>query len=460
MTKSAVKTSVRQRSAYRCEECGLIAARWMGRCPECRAWGSLAAAHRLQPVSGGAVAAPALPIGRVDAHLARPAPTGVSELDRVLGGGIVPGAVVLVAGEPGIGKSTLLLDVAARVARAGRRALVVTGEESAGQVRMRADRVDAVHPELFLAAETELAAVLAHVDSVEPAVLVVDSVQTIAAPEIDGTPGGVSQVRHVAAALIAVAKQRGISVLLVGHVTKDGAIAGPRALEHLVDVVVQFEGERGSRLRLLRAHKNRFGPTDEIGCFEIDAAGIRGVSDPSGLFLSRHGSPVPGTCVTVAIEGRRPLLVEVQALVAATPLASPRRATAGVDPSRLAMVLAVLERRAGVQVANRDVYAATVGGVRLADPAADLAIAVALASSSRDVPCPPAVVAVGEVGLAGELRPVRGLPLRLAEAARLGFRRALVPAGSPDPPGPITAIAVSTIGEALDALHRQGPLSP
>lgn len=406
------------------------------------------------------MAAPALPIGRVDAQLARPVPTGVSELDRVLGGGIVPGAVVLVAGEPGIGKSTLLLDVAARVARAGRRALVVTGEESAGQVRMRADRVDAVHPELFLAAETELAAVLAHVDSVEPAVLVVDSVQTIAAPEIDGTPGGVSQVRHVATALIGVAKQRGISVLLVGHVTKDGAIAGPRALEHLVDVVVQFEGERGSRLRLLRAHKNRFGPTDEIGCFEIDATGIRGVADPSGLFLSRHGSPVPGTCVTVAIEGRRPLLVEVQALVAATPPASPRRATAGVDPSRLAMVLAVLERRAGVQVANRDVYAATVGGVRLADPAADLAIAVALASSSRDAPCPPAVVAVGEVGLAGELRPVRGLPLRLAEAARLGFRRALVPAGSPDPPGPITAIAVSTIGEALEALRRPRQLSP
>ena len=407
---------------------------------------------RTRPVLAGV--APPRRIGEVDIERAAARPTGVPEFDRVLGGGLAPGAVVLVAGEPGIGKSTLLLDVAARAAREGRDVLYVSAEESAAAVRLRAERIGAVAPSLFLAAETDLGTILGQVEHVAPDLLVVDSVQTVASSETDGAAGNVSQVREVAACLIQVAKSRGIAVLLVGHVTKDGSIAGPRVLEHVVDVVVQFEGERHSRLRMVRAVKNRYGPTDEVGCFDLHDAGIEGLPDPSGLFLSARDAAAPGTCVTVALEGRRPLVAEVQSLVAASKLPVPRRTTHGLDASRVAMVVAVLERRARIPLASSDAYVATVGGVRLTEPAADLAVALAAASSVLDEPLPPDAVAIGEVGLAGELRPVGGMPRRLAEAARLGFRSAVVPraarggAGGLLPSG-LEVIEAATLSDAV-----------
>jgi DNA repair protein RadA/Sms len=406
----------------------------------------------LRAVTAGAVTAPARPIAEVSVEAARARPTGVTELDRVLGGGLVPGAVLLLAGEPGVGKSTLLLEVAQRYASGCGPALVVTGEESAAQVRLRAERLDALHPSLYLAAETDLSAVLAHLDAVVPGLLIVDSVQTIASSGVDGSAGGVTQVRAVASALIAVAKERGIAVILVGHVTKDGAIAGPRVLEHLVDVVLHFEGDRHSTLRLVRAIKNRYGAADEVGCFEMHDKGIRGLADPSGLFLTERAEPVPGTCLSVTVEGRRPLMTEVQALVGASALATPRRAVSGLDSARVAMVLAVVERRGRIRLGDRDVFAATVGGVRVTEPAADLAIALAVASASRDTPLPPGLVAVGEVGLSGDVRRVSAVGRRLAEAARLGYKRALVPPGCDAPPQGMAVTEVSDLGAALRSL--------
>jgi len=451
----------RDRPAYRCAECGHTPPRWVGRCPECQAWGSVAevgaAPVGLRPltaaVSAGTVTTPARPIAEIDVEAARARPTGVGELDRVLGGGLVPGAVLLLAGEPGVGKSTLLLEVARHYA-AGGTALVVTGEESAAQVRLRAERTGALHPRLYLAAETDLAAVLGHVETVDPGLLVVDSVQTIASPAADGSAGGVTQVRAVAAALIAAAKSRNMATVLVGHVTKDGAIAGPRVLEHLVDVVLQFEGDRHSTLRLVRATKNRYGPADEVGCFELTDGGIDGLPDPSGLFLTRRAEPVPGTCVTVTVEGRRPLLAEVQALVARSTLATPRRAVSGLDAARVAMVLAVLERRGRVRLGADDVFSATVGGVRVTEPAADLALALAVASAARDAPIPPSTVVLGEVSLSGEVRRVGGVSRRLAEAARLGFTAALVPPDAGHLPAGMRVTEVADLGAALRALPR------
>jgi DNA repair protein RadA/Sms len=383
----------------------------------------------------------------------------VSELDRVLGGGLVPGAVVLLAGEPGVGKSTLLLEVAHRCALAGRRALYVTGEESAGQVRLRAQRTGALHDELFLAAESDLPAVLGHLDAVEPGLLIVDSVQTMCCPGVEGSPGGVSQVRAVASALITAAKQRGLPVVLVGHVTKDGAVAGPRLLEHLVDVVLSFDGDRHSTLRLVRGVKNRFGAADEIGCFELTDDGIVGLPDPSGLFLSHRDGAVSGTAVTVVVEGKRPLLGEIQALVAESSLANPRRAVSGLDSSRVAMVLAVIERRGGVKLAGSDVYSATVGGMRVVEPAADLAVALAVASAASDMLLPPRTVAIGEVGLAGEVRPVTALRRRLAEAARLGFQHALVPPEAAPDQGcaPPTGMRLHVVPDVASALRWLRP---
>ncbi|MDQ1627966.1 MAG: hypothetical protein QOI54_1710 [Actinomycetota bacterium] len=459
------RSVARERPAFRCTECGWTAGKWVGRCGECQAWGAVvdASGPVVRTTAAGPVSSPARPIHEVDVQAARARPTGVDELDRVLGGGLVPGSVVLLAGEPGVGKSTLLLDVAARYAGGGpgaMRALYVTGEESAAQVRLRGDRIGALRDSLYLAAETDLAAVLGHVDQVRPDLLVVDSVQTIASAEVDGSPGNVSQVREVAAALIRVAKERAIATVLVGHVTKDGSIAGPRLLEHLVDVVLAFEGDRHSRLRMVRGIKNRYGPSDEVGCFDLADDGITGLADPSGLFLSQQTDAVPGTCVTVTVEGKRPLVAEVQALVAASSLASPRRTTSGLDSGRVAMVLAVLQRRAGVAVATADVYAATVGGVRLTEPATDLAVALAVAGSAQDDPLATGVVAIGEVGLAGEIRRVTALSRRLAEAARLGFTHALVP---PDPgrvPPGIQVVEVADLGQALRAAFPGAEVIP
>jgi DNA repair protein RadA/Sms len=425
-------------AVYECSECGWRPLKWVGRCGECQAWGSVAevaplaavlpAAPRV-PLQAGTPRAAAVPIARVDATAARARPTGMSELDRVLGGGLVPGAVVLLAGEPGIGKSTLLLEAGALAAKAGR-VLYVTGEESAAQVRQRADRVGALSDTLFLAAETDFAGLLAHVETVDPALLIVDSIQTISAAGIDGVPGGVTQIREVTAALTALAKLRTLTTVLVGHVTKDGSVAGPRTLEHLVDVVLSFDGDSRGQLRMVRALKNRFGPTDEIGCFELGEHGLVELPDPSGLFLSQRDDPVAGTCVTVTLEGRRPLVAEVQTLICDTQLEMPRRVTSGLDSARVGMVLAVLQRRANVAIGKQDVYAATIGGVRLTEPSADLALALALASAKSDTSLPSDLVAIGEVGLAGEIRRVGGVQRRLAEAQRLGFRRAIVPPGS------------------------------
>jgi DNA repair protein RadA/Sms len=375
--------------------------------------------------------APARPIAEISAVPARARPTGVGELDRVLGGGLVPGAVVLLAGEPGVGKSTLLLDVAQQwAAGAGGPALVVSGEESASQVRLRAERIGALHERLYLAAETDLATVLGHVDAVKPGLLVLDSVQTISAPGVDGVPGGVTQVRAVTAALVAVAKQRGLATVLVGHVTKDGQVAGPRVLEHIVDVVLHFEGDRHSSLRMVRGMKNRYGAADEVGCFEMHEDGIASLTDPAGLFLTRSAEPVPGTCVTVTMEGRRALVTEVQALIGAVTAGSPRRTVSGLDGARLAMVLAVLQRRIGeLKLHDREVFATTVGGIRVAEPAADLAVALAVASDGLNLAIAPQLTAIGEVGLTGEVRRVGAVARRLVEAARLGFRYALVPPG-------------------------------
>jgi DNA repair protein RadA/Sms len=429
--------------------------KWVGRCGECQAWGTVeeAGAPRIAPVAAGPVAAAAVPISQIAAQPAAARPSGVAELDRVLGGGIVPGAVLLLAGEPGVGKSTLLLEVAACAARRGQRALYVSGEESASQVRLRAERTGALEDSLFLAAEVDLAAVLGHVEAVGPDLLVIDSIQTVASGEIDGVSGGVTQVRAVTAALVRVAKERHLPILLVGHVTKDGSIAGPRALEHVVDVVLQFEGDRNSRLRLLRAVKNRFGPVDEMGCFDLSDGGIVEVADPTGLFLSRHPDPMSGTCVTVTLEGRRPLLAEVQALVTPTTVPSPRRAVSGIESARLAMLLAVLQRRVGLGVQSADVYASTVGGAALRDPATDLAVALAVASATVNVAVDEGTVAIGEVGLAGELRPVPNIGQRLTEAARLGFTYAVVPSHHSSPSARLPTIDAMTLIECPD-LHR------
>ncbi len=445
---------------YRCAECGWTTPKWVGRCGECQAWGTVTedagpGGGAPRTVAARPVGGPARPIPEIDVETARARPTGVDELDRVLGGGLVPGAVVLLAGEPGVGKSTLLLDVAARAARGGRRVLYVTGEESAGQVRLRAGRIGALEPGLLLADETDLATVLGHVEQVAPDLLVVDSVQTIASAQVEGAAGGVTQVREVAAALISAAKGRNMPVVIVGHVTKDGSVAGPRTLEHLVDVVCQFEGERHSRLRLLRATKNRFGPTDEVGCFDLSEHGIVGLSDPSGLFVLAALHPTPGTCLTVTLEGRRPMACEVQALVAPTGAPNPRRTTSGVDGARLAMVLAVLQRRFHLPLAGQDVYVSTVGGSRVVEPASDLAVTLAVVSSHLDRAPARGLVAIGEVGLAGEIRPVAGASRRLAEAARLGFRRAVVPAATEELVVP-DGMHVTRVTDLPDAVQAAG----
>ncbi|MFF3571857.1 DNA repair protein RadA [Nocardia jiangxiensis] len=423
------------KSLYRCSACSHEVAKWVGRCPSCGEWGSIGeqAAAPASVATGRRALLPstaAAPISTIDSKVTRARPTGVSELDRVLGGGVVPGSVVLLSGEPGVGKSTLLLEVAHRWARhREERALYVTAEESAGQVRLRADRTGAVHERVYLAAESDLATILGHVEQVRPSLLVVDSVQTMLAADAEGVIGGVTQVRAVTAALTSLAKASGIAVLLVGHVTKDGNVAGPRTLEHLVDVVLQFEGDKHSTLRMVRGVKNRFGSADEVGCFELHDDGIAGVPDPSGLFLHHRADPVPGTAITVAMDGKRPLLAEVQGLTVSTPAPAPRRAVSGLDYNRVSMVLAVLQSRCHVYLGKHDVYAATVGGMRLTEPGADLAVALAITSSERGISLPGGLVILGEVGLAGEVRRVTGAGRRLAEAERLGFTEALVPPG-------------------------------
>ncbi|MEO0027924.1 MAG: hypothetical protein RL716_1255 [Actinomycetota bacterium] len=423
------------KNTFTCTECGWTTAKWVGRCGECQAWdtmqeGKAGGGRGLGTVRNVRAVAivgssAAKPITDVSTERVTAWSTQVGEFDRVLGGGLVPGAVILLSGEPGVGKSTLLLEVAANTAKSGKRVLYVSGEESVGQIRLRAERTGAMSDNLFIASETDLSTVLGQIDAIEPELLVVDSVQTIAAAEIDGAAGMPSQIREVAANLIRVAKERALPVILVGHVTKDGNIAGPRALEHLVDVVCHFEGDRQTSLRFVRSMKNRFGPTDEVGCFEMTGDGINEVEDPSAMFLSRGDAPVSGTCVTVTVEGKRPLIAEVQALVVKSSTPQPRRVTNGVDSARVAMLLAVLERRAGLRVSDMDVYVSTVGGVRLTEPASDLAIALAISSAVQDKPIAHNLVAFGEISLAGEIRKVSNAKIRANEATRLGFIRSV-----------------------------------
>ena len=452
MAKSSAKP------AYLCRECGWTTSKWVGRCGECQQWGTVeeSGAPRLRTVTAGPVTTAARPIAEVDTTGSVSRPTGLSELDRVLGGGIVPGSVVLLTGEPGVGKSTLLLAAACGLATASHKALYITGEESTAQVRMRADRVGALRPNLLLAAENDLNAVVGHIEAVEPGLLVVDSVQTISSADVEGTAGGVTQVREVAAALIRIAKSRGMATILVGHVTKDGTIAGPRLLEHLVDVVLHVEGDRHGTLRMVRAVKNRYGPTDDIGCFEMREEGLIGLPDPSGLFMTRRTEPVAGTCVTVSLEGSRPLLAEVQALVTGDNNPSPRRATSGLDSSRVSMTLAVLEGRAKLALSKSEVYVATVGGVRVTEPAVDLAVALSVAGAKLNRALPANVVAFGEVGLGGEVRRVSGSPRRLSEAARLGFTTALVPVDYGDAPKGMRVIELDDVRAAVNWLRING----
>lgn len=450
---------VKARAQYRCSECRHLAAKWVGRCPECGTWGTVDEVV-VSAAAGGTgqrstvPSTPAVPLSSIDPDRTRHFPTGVSELDRVLGGGVVPGSVCLLAGDPGVGKSTLLLEVAHRWAQAGQRALYVSGEESAGQIRMRAERTGSTHDEVYLAAESDLQTVLGHIDQVRPSLVVVDSIQTMSAGDTDGVVGGVTQVRAVTAALTAAAKTTGIAMVLIGHVTKDGAIAGPRSLEHLVDVVLHFEGDRNTALRMVRGVKNRFGAADEVGCFLLQDNGIHGVADPSGLFLDQRPEPVPGTAVTVTLDGKRPLIGEIQSLLArpANPGAPRRAAVSGIDQARVAMIVAVLEKRAMVPIGAMDIYLSTVGGMRLTDPSSDLAVAMAMASAFTSRPLPATTVVIGEVGLAGDLRRVTGMDRRLAEAARLGFTTALVPADCGPAPKGLRTLESATIGAALRAM--------
>jgi DNA repair protein RadA/Sms len=445
------------RLVYRCTDCSAAHPKWAGRCPACAAWNTLVedVEGDVDPLAGLVLppAAAATPISAVDALAGRPVPTSIGELDRVLGGGLVPGSVTLVGGEPGIGKSTLLLQLAAAW---GSPALYVSAEESAQQVRLRAERLGAVSESLWLLQETTLPHIVGALDELSPSLLIVDSIQTVADPEVGSAPGSVVQVRSCAQRLVHEAKRRNLPVVLVGHVTKDGALAGPRVLEHVVDTVLSFEGDRHHALRLLRAVKHRFGPTAELGVFEMAEQGLRDVPDASSLFLTDRRTGVAGSTITATLEGQRPLLVEVQALTNLTTSgAPPRRSALGLDPGRLALLLAVLDRRAKCDLGRHEVYASAVGGVRLNEPGSDLPMCMAVASALRNVPVPPDVVVFGEVGLAGEVRQVSHAQRRLAEAARMGFRRAVVPANCAAGQGKVdglTLLRVGTVNEALTTL--------
>jgi DNA repair protein RadA/Sms len=426
----------KDKTLFSCNDCGGTTPRWLGKCPHCGAWNSLvetapaapaASKNRLsQSPAGLAPAAKLAVLSDIEAADVARTPTGLSELDRVLGGGVVEGGVVLIGGDPGIGKSTLLLQALDALHRSGMNTLYVTGEESAAQVALRSRRLGLDHSQVRVMAEIQLETILATLQTEQPSIAVIDSIQTMYSDQLTSAPGSVAQVRECAAHLTRAAKASGTAIVLVGHVTKEGALAGPRVLEHMVDTVLYFEGDTHSSYRLIRAIKNRFGAVNEIGVFAMTEKGLKGVSNPSAIFLSQHEQPVPGSCVMVTLEGTRPLLVEIQALVdSGGP--SPRRLSVGLDRERLAMLLAVLHRHAGVACMDQDVFVNAVGGVRIGEPAADLAVMLAIVSSLRGKPLPKGFLAFGEVGLAGEVRPAPRGQDRLKEAAKLGFSVAIVP---------------------------------
>jgi DNA repair protein RadA/Sms len=435
---------------YRCSACGFESPKWLGRCTECGEWGTVEESG--PPSETGALINVPTPISAVDGLGAVARPTGVPELDRVLGGGLVTGSVTLLGGEPGMGKSTLVLQALGAIAATGTRCLLVSAEESPAQVRVRADRLGTLAPELFVVGETSLPAIAAHVETLQPALLAIDSIQTVHDPDAGGAPGSVTQVRDGAHRLVRLAKDHGLATIIVGHVTKDGALAGPRVLEHVVDTVLSFEGDRHHALRMLRALKHRFGSTDELGLMEMGEGGLTPVDDPSALFLAERRPGATGSVVTPIIEGSRSVCVEMQALVIETSYPAPRRVAQGFENTRLAMLVAILEQHggAGFSLGKHDVYASGAGNVRVSEPGADLATALAIAGAHRKDVLDADTVVIGELGLGGEVRQVPQAPRRLAEAQRLGFMRAIVPASTPDVPG-MTTVRVGTLSEALVA---------
>ncbi|MBI2942502.1 MAG: DNA repair protein RadA [Chloroflexi bacterium] len=452
--------SPRQRVIYVCQQCGYQSPRWEGRCADCGAWNSLVeTVEAPEPAPGRSVAMSAgmvrpVPLAQLQSSRFERVPVPIGEFSRVLGGGIVPGSVVLVGGDPGIGKSTLLLQLAGSLADQVGPVLYVSGEESAEQVKLRADRLSVGGERLFVLAETALDQVLVQIEEVRPRLVVVDSIQTMYLPAVPSAAGSVTQVRESAMALLRVAKATHIPIFIVGHVTKEGAIAGPRVLEHIVDTVLYLEGERFHSYRLLRGVKNRFGSTNEVGVFEMQGDGLAEVSNPSAVFLGERTGPTFGSAVAVTLEGTRPLLVEIQALTTTTTFGLPRRTANGIDLGRLLVLTAVLTKRVGLGLSNQDIYVNVVGGLKVSEPAADLAVAVAVASSFREVSIATDLAVIGEVGLSGELRRVGQLERRLAEAANLGFRRCLIPQSAASPRLAqqlgLTTIGAASVAEAIE----------
>ncbi|HXF66832.1 MAG TPA: DNA repair protein RadA [Burkholderiales bacterium] len=454
------------KTVYSCTECGGQSVKWQGQCPHCQAWNTLtetiaeAAPAGSNRYARAAQAGKVQRLSEVEAREESRIASGLEEFDRVLGGGLVPGGVVLLGGEPGIGKSTLLLQSAAAVG-AARRVLYVSGEESPQQVALRARRLGVAAGNVHLLPDTDLARIESAIRSEKPEMAVIDSIQTLYWDELQSAPGSVAQVRECAARLTRLAKSTAVALVLIGHVTKEGAIAGPRVLEHMVDTVLYFEGDPQSRFRLIRAFKNRYGAVNELGVFAMEERGLKGVSNPSALFLSQHETEVAGSCVMVTQEGTRPLLVEVQALVDDAHAPNPRRLSVGLEQNRLALLLAVLHRHAGIACYDQDVFVNAVGGVRITEPAADLAVLMAVVSSLRNRPLPARLVVFGEVGLAGEVRPVQRGQERLREAAKLGFTQALIPKANRPRPGQghgIEILAVERVEQAVALLR--GPLAP
>jgi DNA repair protein RadA/Sms len=438
-----------QKTVFVCGECGYESGKWLGRCPNCDSWNTMVEAVPSPAQQAGSSAARALPLAQVRADAAKRVSSGMGELDRVLGGGIVGGSTVLLGGDPGIGKSTLLMQTADRLAALGT-VLYVSGEESAAQLKLRAERLG-LRSDILILAETDISVIEAEALRVKPAYLIIDSIQTMYCGELTSAPGSVSQVRESTAFLTRIAKTSGCAVFIVGHVTKEGAIAGPRVLEHMVDTVLYFVGDRHDSFRLLRAVKNRFGSTDEIGVFEMRDTGMEEIPDPSALFLS--GTNAPGCAVCCAMEGTRPMLAEVQSLISASPFSNPRRMAAGLDPNRLILLLAVLEKKAFLSLADKDVYINVVGGLRLEERANDLAVAMCVASSLLEAPLPPHTACIGEISLTGEIRPVSRIDKRVSECARLGYGNVILAKGAKLPKlADVNLIRVSTLGDAVRIL--------
>ncbi|SHK99497.1 DNA repair protein RadA [Desulforamulus aeronauticus] len=446
---------MRNKTTYACQACGHQSARWLGRCPGCGEWNTLLEERAEKPAKSvrGISGSGPVPVTDVIITQEERYSTGLTELDRVLGGGLVPGSLVLVGGDPGIGKSTLLLQAAAALAARIGKVLYVSGEESAQQIKMRAERIGALQGELLLMAETDMSLVEKVIKESKPRAVILDSIQTVYYPEVSSAPGSVSQVRECTGILMRIAKGTGIPVFVVGHVTKEGTLAGPRVLEHMVDTVLYFEGERHQAHRILRTVKNRFGSTNELGIFEMRGQGLTEVINPSELFMNQKPEAVAGSAIIPSLEGSRPLLVEIQALVCPTGFGTPRRMTSGIDYNRVALIMAVLERRVGLRLSTHDAYVSAVGGVKLDEPAADLAVALAIASSFKEKPLQNNLVLVGEVGLTGEIRPVSGMDKRLHEAAKLGFKHCIGPAREQQMQkmGIIEYIGVQSIQEAVEA---------